>query len=103
MDSQFKDYFEENRVPNIHTFGAPRMGNAAFTKSLIGRIPNITRVVHGHDLVTRLPLPLIGYRHEIAESHIGNKSFLRWFYKDDIRDHYLNAYMKMLNQLLEKS
>lgn len=100
LDSQFKGYFGDNRTPIIHTFGAPRMGNAAFTKSLIKRLPNITRVVHGHDLVTRLPLPLIGYRHEIIQSHIGRKSFMRWFYRDDIRDHYLDAYIERLKQSL---
>lgn len=102
LDAQFNDYFGENRQPHLHTYGAPRMGNAAFTESLIRRLPNITRVVHGNDLVTRLPLPLIGYRHEIQQSHIGNKGFFRWYYKDDIKDHYLKTYIENLNQMLAK-
>lgn len=103
LDAQFNGYFGENREPSLHTYGAPRMGNAAFTQSLKKRLPNITRVVHANDLVTRLPLPLIGYRHETEQLHIGNRGFLRWYYKDDMKDHYLKAYVERLNQLLAKS
>ncbi len=41
-----------------YSFGAPRVGDAAFARSLA----NLVRIVHGADLAPRYPLPL-GYRH----------------------------------------
>jgi hypothetical protein len=41
-----------------YTFGAPRVGNAAFAAAL----RNLTRIVHADDIAPKYPLPL-GYRH----------------------------------------
>ena len=100
LDAQFKGLFKDRNLPILSTFGAPRMGNNAFCKALHERLPHITRVVHANDLVTRLPLPLIGYRHEIEQKLIGRKRFFRWYYKKDITDHFLESYMDTLTELI---
>lgn len=55
-----------------YSFGAPRVGNAAFAAALDG----VVRVVNGDDIAPRYPLPL-GYRHGGAAWHLEDDGRLR--------------------------
>ena len=44
-------------------FGCPRVGNAAFRDSYNKRVFKTIRVENGNDIVTKVPLWLMGYRH----------------------------------------
>lgn len=50
----------------VYAFGCPRVGNAAFAAST--RLPPIYRVVHGQDLVPRVPPAWLGFEH-VGEVH----------------------------------
>ncbi|NCA23684.1 MAG: lipase family protein [Betaproteobacteria bacterium] len=52
----------QDHIPSLElvTFGSPRPGGVRFRHRL--RVPH-TRYVHGHDVVPRLPSPLLGFRH----------------------------------------
>ncbi|MEM9949981.1 MAG: lipase family protein [Chloroflexota bacterium] len=99
LDAVYKGLFENRKAPALYTYGAPRMGNQKFCNALIDYLPHITRVVNGVDLVTRLPLPVIGYRHETKQHYIGKRQWLRWYYKQDITDHFIEAYLSQLQHL----
>lgn len=51
----------KERNPRLYTFGSPRVGNTAFVNSF----PNVVhyRFVNNNDLVTAVPMWLLGYRH----------------------------------------
>src|SRR5262249_20582932 len=51
----------------VYTFGAPRVGDAAFALSYS---PILHRVVHDDDPVPHVPSPLAGYRHVGEEAWI---------------------------------
>lgn len=70
-------------------FGAPRIGNGAFKKSYNKRVPKTLRVENGNDIVTKLPLSVMGYRHAGALLHIGPP---RIFCALSAQDHYPHAY-----------
>jgi len=55
-----------------YSFGAPRVGDAAFAAALDG----VVRVVNGDDIAPRYPLPL-GYRHGGAAWHLSDDGRLR--------------------------
>lgn len=54
-------------------FGCPRVGNRAFSKSYNKRVFKTVRVVNGNDIVTKVPLFLMGYRHVGAPFYIGRR------------------------------
>ncbi len=51
----------------VYAYGCPRVGNAAFAASL-GSTP-IYRMVHGEDLVTRVPPGWAGFEH-VGQAHV---------------------------------
>lgn len=53
----------------VHSFGAPRIGNANLARHINNKIPNIYRLVHNKDLVPHLPpdLPEFEYHHSAYE------------------------------------
>jgi len=57
----------------LHTFGQPRVGNAAFAAFAASTIPNAMRVVHQDDVVPHLPpmtgayIPLTNFHHNPTE------------------------------------
>lgn len=57
----------------VVVFGCPRVGNKAFQTSYNKRIFKTFRVENGNDIVTKLPLGLMGYRHVGIQIHIGKK------------------------------
>ncbi len=69
------------------TLGSPRVGNWWFYKSYNKRVPKTVRIVHGNDIVTRLPPAWLFYKHVGKRLHQGNKWkfwLLPW---GSIRDH----------------
>lgn len=105
--------FEETtNVKHLYTFGSPRVGTRKFVKAL--KTPH-TRVVNNNDIVCRVPLFLMGYKHhgELTYinyfGHISKMSFWqilkdRWRGRvrawqkgqpfDGAYDHGMNYYVK---------
>lgn len=50
-----------DRIAACYTFGGPRVGNSEFEQKLY-KVP-VYRVVHAADIVPRVPLLVMGYRH----------------------------------------
>ncbi|UCH75851.1 MAG: lipase family protein [Rhodospirillales bacterium] len=51
------------------TFGSPRVGDAAFSESVVRRKGALRRYVNNRDIVCRLPTEHLGYRH-VATPHL---------------------------------
>ena len=84
VDLQYN--FTQLRVSCV-TLGSPRVGNFWFYKSYNKRVPKTVRIVHGNDIVTRLPPAWLFYKHVGKRLHQGNKWkfwLLPW---GSIRDH----------------
>lgn len=47
----------------VYSFGAPRIGNAAFQDVFEARVPWARRYVNHQDIICRIPLVRLGYRH----------------------------------------
>lgn len=47
----------------VALFGCPRVGNRAFQKSYNKRVYKTLRVENGNDIITKVPLACMGYRH----------------------------------------
>ena len=63
--------YEDSKCPNpqeLYTYGSPRVGNRTFVKTLAVKHH---RHVNNNDIVTRVPLWLMGYRHD-GELHYFN-------------------------------
>ena len=53
-----------HRNPQLYTFGQPRVGDQAFTQSVLAKLgANYHRFVHHRDIVARVPLFGVGFRH----------------------------------------
>ena len=57
----------------VIVFGCPRGGNYAFRKFYNERIFKALRIENGNDIVTKIPLLIMGYRHVGEKIHIGRK------------------------------
>ena len=63
--------FEETtKVDHLYTFGSPRVGTRKFVKNI--ETPH-TRVVNNNDIVTTVPLFLMGYKHH------GDLTYINYF------------------------
>lgn len=71
------------------TFGSPRVGNKAFTKSFKRRVPNSIRIVNGSDIVCKVPFLIFFFRHVHNIGKVGKK---KW-YLISTDDHYPNEYL----------
>jgi len=78
---------------NIVVFGCPRVGNNAFATSYNNRLIKTIRVENGNDLVSKLPLKIMGYKHVGAKVHIGFPRFLLFW---SIKSHYRVKYYEKL-------
>ena len=76
-----------NKDYEVIVFGAPRVGNKAFRDSYNRRIFKTLRIENKSDIVTKLPLRLMGYRHVGARLIIGNN-----FLFPSMKKHYLQEY-----------
>lgn len=99
-------------IAACYTFGAPRVGNDEFSRNI--KVP-IYRVVNSTDIVARVPLILMGYRHVGDVRYLNKSGFLiyspnsfstfLWFvvsfilsWRSTYRDH---AIMNYCNKLAE--
>lgn len=64
-------------ITEIHTFGAPRIGNLFLSNHIQDKIPDIYRVVHQRDVVPHLPtdVPLMNGYHHPAHEIFWNSDF----------------------------
>ena len=100
--------FEENEtVVQLTTFGSPRVGTRKFVKNI--QTPHL-RVVNNNDIVTRVPLWLMGYKHHGFLTYInfyGNIRTLTFWQMakdkwrgwrssaiDGVKDHGMDNYIK---------
>jgi len=77
------------------TFGSPRVGNKAFTRSFIKRVPRSFRFVCGDDLVCKVPMPVLGFKHISNKIQLGRKRWYKYF-TGSSKDHDLEEYLKYL-------
>lgn len=57
----------------VYTFGSPLVGDRRFVDGFNSRVGNRSfRFVNDQDAVTRVPLPLVGYRHVNTEHFLGS-------------------------------
>lgn len=77
--------------PKCVVFGCPRVGNLHFKRSFNRRVPNLTRVINGCDIITRIPSIFMLYFHVGKKFSIGTK---RWYTRltGSIIDHSLTNY-----------
>lgn len=54
---------QQNRVTELYTFGAPRVGNAAYANYINRMIPTRYRPVFRNDIIPQLPSTNMGYKH----------------------------------------
>lgn len=95
VDVQY-NYGQEVTV-EAYTFGAPRIGNAAFAESYNARVPNTWRVVHGWDAVVGVPVIWQGYRHINTEIKL-NRPFTLRIISSRFQDHRISDYIRVLEQ-----
>ena len=113
MASRCHLYPDVEPVQELYTFGSPRVGWPEYVKSL-----GVThhRWVNNNDIVTRVPLWLMGYRHHgnihyiTSGGKIGKPSFIDWCKGmwqgiknkkfDNIADHDITAYHDMIESAL---
>ena len=98
-----------------HTFGQPRVGNAQFLKSV--NFPYY-RYRNNNDIVTKVPLWIMGYRHHgnlhyiTSDCKIGKPGFKDWCKGmwagikarrfDSIGDHDIQAYYDNIDKALDE-
>lgn len=86
-----------HRFPDIDyevvVFGAPRTGNKAFAKFFDEHLPETTRIENGNDIITKLPPPVLGYRHVGKTYRIGPYR-IPCFYS--FKDHSLYSYRQRI-------
>lgn len=74
------------------TFGSPRVGNKYFVNSFNKRIPNSLRFVNCDDIVTKVPMDIMGYEHVSMKKQIGKT---KWYHcLGSTNDHYPENYYK---------
>ena len=105
--------FEEiEDVEHLTTFGSPRVGTRRFVKNIRTKH---TRVVNNNDLVTRVPLWIMGYKHHGDLTYInfyGNIRTLTFWQAvkdkwrgwrsgllDGVKDHGMDQYCKLTEGL----
>lgn len=103
----------ELRVDQVHTFGQPATGNAAFAECYDATLKDVTyRHVNNLDMVPRLRArPFSGYHHVGTLIYFGraghSQAYGTWSVRDivwdaaqakSLRDHFLDAYLKVLEQ-----
>ena len=65
------EYNFPNRDIEVLVFGCPRVGNRAFRDSYNKRVFKMLRIENGNDIVTKIPLSIMGYRHVGESLHVG--------------------------------
>lgn len=75
------DLYEHRRILHWMSFGAPRVGNAAFCRSFRIRCGRGFRFWGWWDIVVKLPPWLFGYRHTIRGEGLGCRHDIRQYIK----------------------
>lgn len=90
-------YNHPSKDIEVALFGAPRVGNKAFQKSFDKRVYKTLRVENGNDIVTKVPLKWMGFRHVGVPIAVGKKRipFLISF-KQHHPSQYLGSIFKTL-------
>ncbi|MEL6815355.1 MAG: lipase family protein [Cyanobacteria bacterium J06598_3] len=97
LDLQYN--FSPEISVEAYSFGAPRVGNKAFTESYNRRVPDTWRVVNGWDAVAGLPAPWQGYRH--VETAIKLERGFTWrIITGSFEDHRISNYIQALRSRL---
>jgi triacylglycerol lipase len=102
----------------LYTFGSPRVGNKDFVREMTNDGITHYRFVNNNDIVTKVPLWLMMYRHHgelIYINHYGNIRPMTWWQRfkdglrgrraawwnkqpfDGVRDHDIGAYYNKIN------
>lgn len=63
----------------LYTFGSPRVGDDEFVASLNTQLESIHRVVHGEDIVTKVPPEALGFRHAGKLQRLEAPTARGWF------------------------
>jgi len=80
------------------TFGAPRVFCRYNLDKIQERFSNMTLYKNGSDIVTCLPLEIMGYKHVKLQTMIGDSpKFLEYFKPYDY--HYIDRYIESLEEL----
>jgi len=119
--SRLKSETKKGRVEGLYTYGSPKVGGKKFVWNLDVIELEHHRFVNNNDMVTKVPLWIMGYRHHghlTYINHYGNiremtsyqkfkdKLRGRWAairklqFFDGIRDHDINKYCKKLKGLV---
>ena len=119
--SRLKSETKKGRVEGLYTYGSPKVGGKKFVWNLDVIELEHHRFVNNNDMVTKVPLWIMGYRHSgnlTYINHYGNiremtsyqkfkdKLRGRWAairklqFFDGIRDHDINKYCKKLKGLV---
>lgn len=96
LDLQYN--FSPDVVPQVYTFGAPKVGNGAFVDSYNERVPDTFRFVYGNDLVSGLPRWWQGYRH-VSEKITLEGRFNWRIFSGSFKDHRIDNYVSAINKL----
>jgi len=92
---QFKHL--RNKMHTV-TFGAPRVFCRYNLDKIQERFSNMTLYKNGSDIVTCLPLEIMGYKHVKLLTRIGDKpKFLEYF--KPMQYHHIDCYIKSLEDL----
>ena len=78
-----------DRDYEVALFGCPRVGNAAFKRSYNKRVFKTLRFEYEHDIITKVPFAILGYRHVGAKIKIGRRGLYKVF---SMRYHKLQRY-----------
>lgn len=98
IDLQYN--FGQRIAVENYTFGAPRVGNAAFVESYNRRVPDTWRVVYGWDVVAGLPRPWQGYRH-VEQAIKLDRGFTWRIVTGSFEDHRIDKYINALKGALK--
>ncbi|MEL6135893.1 MAG: lipase family protein [Cyanobacteria bacterium J06626_23] len=86
----------------VYTFGAPKVGNEAFVESYNRRVPNTWRVVHGWDIVSKLPRWWQGDYQHVDTLFTFKRGFSWRVISGSIEDHRMTSYIRVLNEAVRK-
>jgi predicted lipase len=96
IDVQYN--FGQHLAVEVYTFGAPKVGNAAFVESYNRRVPDSWRFVYGWDAVVGLPRWWQGYRHVNRELKL-ERGFTWRIISGRFQDHQITNYIRSLTDL----
>jgi len=87
-------------TPTVYTFGSPAVGDKLFAGTYDARVPDTWRITNNADLITHLPLPIMGFVHVDREYRIdvGHEPLFR----PDCQ-HDLLTYLHALDPTIAKS